>query len=61
MVTYSVFVGSEAAFVTQDKRKAKKAYRKMSTVVEVVSSAWGEKTVRQVVTLWQDSMTIAAK
>lgn len=61
MVTYMVFVGSEATFVTQDKRKAKRAYRKTPTVVEVLSSTWGEKVIHQTVTLWKDSTTIGAK
>ena len=61
MVTYSVFVGSEAVYRSTDKRKAKRAYRKSQAVVETTSSAWGEKTVRHAVSLWQGNVTIAAK
>ena len=61
MATYMVFVGSKASFVSADKRKAKKVYRKTPTTVEVVESAWGEKVIYQTVTLWKDSVTIGAK
>lgn len=61
MATYMVFVGSKAAFVSADKRKAKRAYRKTPTAVEVTESAWGEKVIYQTVTLWKDSVTIGAK
>ena len=57
MATYMVFVGSKASFVSADKRKAKRAYRKTPTTV----SAWGDKIVHQTVTLWKDSTTIGAK
>lgn len=61
MATYMVFVGSKAAFVSKDKRKAKKSFRKTPTTVEVTESAWGEKVIYQTVTLWRDSITIGAK
>ena len=61
MATYAVFVGSKASFVSADKRKAEKAFRKTPTAVEVVESAWGDKIVHQTVTLWKDSVTIGAK
>ena len=57
MATYMVFVGSKAAFVSTDKRKAKKAFRKTPTAVEVI----GDKVIYQTVTLWRDSITIDAK
>ena len=57
MATYMVFVGSKASFVSADKRKAKRAYRKTPTAL----SAWGEKVIYQTVTLWRDSVTIGAK
>lgn len=61
MATYMVFVGSKAAFVSKDKRKAKRAYRRTPITVEVTESTWGEKVVYQTVTLWRDSITIGAK
>ena len=61
MATYMVFVGSKASFVSADKRKAKRAYRKTPQKVEVAESAWGEKVIYQTVTLWRDSITIGAK
>ena len=61
MATYMVFVGSKASFVSADKRKAKKAFRKTPTVVDSTESAWGEKVIYQTVTLWKDSTTIGAK
>jgi len=61
MAMYMVFIGSKAAFVSADKRKAKKAFRKTPTAVEVLSSAWGDKVIYQTVTLWRDSTTIGAK
>lgn len=56
-----VFVGSKAAFVSTDKRKAEKAFRKTPTTVEVTYSTWGDKVIYQTVTLWKDSVTIGAK
>ena len=56
MATYMVFVGSKASFVTEDMRKAKKAYRKTPTAVSLDG-----KIVHQTVTLWKDSVTIGAK
>ena len=61
MATYMVFVGSKASFVSTDKRKAKKAYRKTPTVVDSTEPVWGSKIVHQTVTLWKDSTTIGAK
>lgn len=61
MATYMVFVGSKASFVSADKRKAKRAYRKTPTVVELAEPVWGDKIVHQTVTLWRDSITIGAK
>ena len=61
MVTYMVFVASKATFVTKDKRKAKKAYRKTPTVIDSTEPVWGEKVIYQTVTLWKDSVTIGAK
>ena len=64
MATYRVFINSKAAFVSADKRKAKKAFRKTPTAVEVTQSTqplWGEKIVHQTVTLWRGSITIGAK
>ena len=61
MATYRVFVGSKASFVSTDKRKAKKAYRKTPTVVDSTEPIWGEKVTYQTVTLWRDSVTIGAK
>jgi len=56
-----VFIGSKAAFVSADKRKAKKAFRKTPITVDALSSAWGDKVIYQTVTLWRDSTTIGAK
>lgn len=61
MATYMVFIGSKAAFVSADKRKAKRAYRKTPTVVDSTEPVWGEKVIYQTVTLWKDSVTISAK
>ena len=61
MVTYMVFVGSKASFVSTDKRKARRAYRKTPTVVDSTELVWGEKVIYQTVTLWRDSITIGAK
>ena len=61
MATYMVFVASKATFVSKDKRKAKKAYRKTPTVIDSTEPVWGEKVIYQTVTLWKDSTTIGAK
>jgi len=61
MATYRVFINSKAAFVSADKRKAKKAFRKTPTAVEVTQSIWGDKIVHQTVTLWKGSVTIDVK
>jgi len=61
MATYRVFINSKAAFVSADKRKAKKAFRKTPTAVEVTHSIWGDKVIYQTVTLWRDSITIDVK
>lgn len=61
MATYMVFIGSEVAFVSADKRKAGKVFRKTPTAVEGAQSIWGEKIIHQTITLWKDSVTIGAK
>jgi len=61
MATYMVFINSKAAFVSADKRKAGKAFRKTPTTVEGIQSIWGDKVIYQTVTLWRDSVTIGAK
>ncbi len=62
MAIYRVFINSKVAFTSADKRKAKKAFRKTPTAVEVTNSIWGEKIVHQTITLWKDdSVTIGAK
>lgn len=61
MSNYTVFVGDKTVFVSSDKRKAKKAFRKTPATVELIDSPWGEKLVHQTVTLWRGSVTIDAK